>query len=59
MYMSFLDSTMTYSCGVHTEEQKGDLKVWGGALPCCCNTSTAQGLPMMTVPLACQDLVYV
>jgi len=30
MYMSFLDSSMTYSCGIHTEEQKGDLQVRGG-----------------------------
>lgn len=27
MYMSFLDESMTYSCGIHTEEQKGDLQV--------------------------------
>ena len=27
MYMSFLDASMTYSCGIHAEEQKGDLQV--------------------------------
>jgi hypothetical protein len=27
MYMSFLDQSMTYSCGIHAEEQQGDLQV--------------------------------
>lgn len=27
MYMSFLDQSMTYSCGIHAEEQEGDLQV--------------------------------
>eukprot|EP00775_Hariotina_reticulata_P004736 gene4736-4986_t len=26
MYATFLDETMTYSCGIHTKEQRGDLK---------------------------------
>jgi hypothetical protein len=29
MYAAFLDGSMTYSCGIHTREQGGDLKVCG------------------------------
>jgi cyclopropane fatty-acyl-phospholipid synthase-like methyltransferase len=27
MYAAFLDESMTYSCGIHTKDQDGDLQV--------------------------------